>query len=245
LKDEMSDEAVQNHFAGLPESYLLYTPATQIVQQLRLLRKLQAADVVIDWVDHSEQGYSDLILVTRDHPGLFAQIAGGLSAFNLNILSAQLNTRDDGLVFDVFQVGSLGGTHQLHREDQPRVEKLLKKVITGQIDIDEYLKSHSKPRTASEGPRLSFPSRIRIDNETSPTATVIEVQAGDRVGLGYRIASTLASFNVNIVFAKLATEKSHAFDVFYVRDTGGGKIIDPVRVHEIERRLREDAMGLV
>jgi [protein-PII] uridylyltransferase len=178
--------------------------------------------VVIDWVDHSEQGYRDLILVTRDHPGLFAQIAGG-SAFNLNILSAQLNTRDDGLVFDVFQVGSLGGTHQLHREDQPRVEKLLKKVITGQIDIDEYLKSHSKPRTASEGPRLSFPSRIRIDNETSPTATVIEVQAGDRVGLDYRIASTLASFNVNIVFAKLATEKSHAFDVFYVRDTGGGK----------------------
>src|SRR6185503_17207650 len=50
LKDEMSAEAVQNHLARLPESYLLYTTATQIVQQLRLLRKLQAADVVIDWV---------------------------------------------------------------------------------------------------------------------------------------------------------------------------------------------------
>jgi len=245
LKDEMSAEALQNHFARLPESYLLYTPATQIVQQLRLLRKLQTADVVIDWVDHSEQGYSDLILVTRDHPGLFAQIAGGLSAFNLNILSAQLNTRDDGLVFDVFQVGSLGGTHHLHREDQPRVEKLLKKVIAGQVDIDEYLKSHSKARTASDDRRLSFPSSIRIDNETSPTATIIEVQAGDRVGLGYRIASTLASLSVNIVFAKLATEKSHAFDVFYVRDAGARKISDPARVREIEERLRADAIGLV
>jgi [protein-PII] uridylyltransferase len=73
---------------------------------------------------------------------------------------------------------------------------------------------------------------------------VIEVQAGDRVGLGYRIAHTLASFNLNIVFAKLATEKSHAFDVFYVRDAGGGKITEPGRVHEIEERLRTDAMGL-
>jgi len=243
-KDEMSPAALQNHFDRLPESYLLYTPVAQIVQQLRLLRKLEVADVVIEWVDHSEQGYSDLILVTRDHPGLFAQIAGGLSAFKLNILSAQLNTRDDGLVFDVFQVGSLGGSHQLHREDHPRVEKLLKKVISGQVDIDEYLKSHSKPRTANDGPRLSFPSRIRIDNGVSPTATVIEVQAGDRLGLGYRIARTLASFNLNIAFAKLATEKSHAFDVFYVRDAGGGKILEPERLHEIEERLRMDAMGL-
>jgi [protein-PII] uridylyltransferase len=244
LKDELGAEALQNHFERLPESYLLYTPAAQIVEQLRLLRKLEGADVVIEWVDHAEQGYSDLILVTRDHPGLFAQIAGGLSAFNLNILSAQLNTRDDGMVFDVFQVGSLAGTHQLHREDHPRVEKLLKKVISGQVNIEDYLKKHSKPRTADDGPRLSFPSRIRIDNDVSPSATVIEVQAGDRVGLGYRIASTLASFNLNIVFAKLATEKSHAFDVFYVHDKGGGKVMEPGRLKDIEEQLRADAMRL-
>lgn len=244
LKDEIGAEALQNHFRQLPESYLLYTPVSQIVQQLRMIRKLEAAEVVIEWTDRPEQGYSDLILVTRDHPGLFAQIAGGLSAFNLNILSAQLNTRDDGLVFDVFQVGSLGGTHQLHREDHPRVERLLKKVIAGQLNVDEYLKAHSKPRGTHDGPRLSFPSRIRIDNDASPSATVIEVQAGDRVGLGYRIATTLASLNLNIVFAKLATEQSHAFDVFYVRDTRGGKVIEPGRVREIEERLRADAMGL-
>ncbi len=56
---------------------------------------------------------------------------------------------------------------------------------------------------ADDGPRLSFPSRIRIDNDVSPTATVIEVQAGDRLGLGYRIARTLASFNLNIIFCQV------------------------------------------
>jgi [protein-PII] uridylyltransferase len=237
-------EVLKNHFQRLPEKYVLYTPVSQIVDQLRLAQKLDGEAVVLEWVDHPEQGYTDLILVTRDHPGLFAQIAGGLSAFNLNILSTQLNTRDDGMVFDVFQVGSLAGTHRLHREDYPRVEKLLKKVISGQTEIEEYLKARSKPALVSPEQRLSFPPRILIDNEISPVATVIEVQADDRLGLGYHIAKTLASFQLNIVFAKLATEKAHAFDVFYVRDAAGGKVLDAGQIRTIEEQLRSVVLGL-
>jgi hypothetical protein len=43
----------------------------------------------------------------------------------------------------------------------------------------------------------------------------------------------------------LATEKAHAFDVFYVRDANGGKVTDPGRLQEIEEGLCTDAMGLV
>ncbi|MBM3802380.1 MAG: [protein-PII] uridylyltransferase [Acidimicrobiia bacterium] len=243
VKGEMSPETLESHFQQLPESYLLCTPVSQIVEQLRLSRKLEGADVVFEWVDHPEQGYSDLILVTRDRPGLFAQIAGGLSTFNLNILSAQLNTRTDGIVFDVFQVGSLAGSHRLQHEDHPRVEKLLKKVIAGQVDLEEYRKAHFKPQRAAGGAHVSFQPRVRIDNGVSPTATVIEVQASDRIGLGYQIARTLAGFNLKIVFAKLATEKSHAFDVFYVRKANGEKLADLAQIQEIEDRLRADVMG--
>lgn len=242
VKGEMSPETLESHFKHLPESYLLYTPVSQIVEQLRLSRKLEGAEVVFEWVDHLEQGYSDLILVTRDRPGLFAQIAGGLSTFNLNILSAQLNTRADGIVFDVFQVGNLSGSHRLQHEDLPRVEKLLKKVIAGQVDLQEYRKAHFKPQRAASGAHVSFQPRVRIDNGVSPTATVIEVQASDRIGLGYQIARTLAGFNLNIVFAKLATEKSHAFDVFYVRKANGEKLADLAQIQEIEDRLRADVM---
>jgi len=243
MKGEMTPDTLESHFERLPESYLLYTPVSQIVEQLRLSRRLEGAEVVFEWVDHPEQGYSDLILVTRDRPGLFVQIAGGLSTFNLNILSAQLNTRADGIVFDVFQVGNLGGSHRLQREDYPRVEKLLKRVISGQVDIEEYQKSHSRPQRSAGGAHMSFPPRVRIDNGASPTATVIEVQANDRIGLGYQIARTLADFNLNIVFAKLATEKSNAFDVFYVRKTNGEKLTNGVQIQEVETRLRADVMG--
>ncbi len=244
LNGEMPAAALNDHFRRLPEQFVLYTPIEQIVEQLRLLRKLDHADVVLEWVDHPDQGFCDLILVTRDRPGLFAQIAGGLSAFNLSILSAQLNTRSDGIVFDVFRVGSLTGEHRFHPQDYVRVEKLLSKVISGQLSIEDYLKKNPRPSPSLGGPDVSFTPRVRIDNGASPTATVIEVQAGDRIGLGYQVAKTLASFQLNIVFAKLATEKSYAFDVFYVNDANGRKVVDRQQVKELDDRLRAEVLGL-
>jgi [protein-PII] uridylyltransferase len=245
LRDEIAVEAIRNHFQLLPEKYALYVPAAQIALHARLVQKLERSDVVLEWENHPEKAYTTLNLVTRDHPGLFAQISGTLSAFNLNILSAQLNTRDDGVVFDVFQIGDQGGSYRLHQEDYPRVEKLLNKVITGQVSIEEYLKRHAGGhQPAAKSHRLSFPPRVHLDNEASPNATVIEVQADDRVGLGYQIAKTLAGLRLNITFAKLATEKAHAFDVFYVQDQDGHKVVDSARINGIVEQLRADVMGL-
>jgi len=132
-----------------------------------------------------------------------------------------------------FQIGGQGGGYRLHQEDTPRVEKLLKKVIAGQVSIEDYLKRHTGPHPTTKSHRLSFPPRVRLDNAISPSATVIEVQADDRVGLGYQIAKTLASLHLNITFAKLATEKAHAFDVFYVQNQDGCKVVDSERMKKL------------
>ena len=74
---------------------------------------------------------------------------------------------------------------------------------------------------------------------TSPlTATVIEVQARDSWGLSYRIAGILAELGLNIVSAKLATDRNYAFDVFYVQTDGGEKVVDGSRMSQILERLR-------
>jgi [protein-PII] uridylyltransferase len=245
LGQEIPAKLIDEHFSSLPEKYVLYTPVRQIQEQLRLIAPLEFEKVAVRWVERPEQGYTELYLATDDHPGLFAEIAGALSAFNLNILSAQLNTRNDGIVLDVFQVGSLSGTHRLQSEDFPRVERLLVKAITGQIDIDQYLKSHFKSRNGVENALGSFPPKVNIDNAASNVATVIEVQADDRVGLGYEVARTLAACGLNIVFAKLATEKAHVFDVFYVQDSAGRKVADPGRTAEIVEQLHACVLGLV
>jgi [protein-PII] uridylyltransferase len=58
------------------------------------------------------------------------------------------------------------------------------------------------------------------------------------VGLGYQIASALAELQLNITFAKLATEKAQALDVFYVQEYSGKKVRDPRRMATILERLQ-------
>jgi [protein-PII] uridylyltransferase len=53
---------------------------------------------------------------------------------------------------------------------------------------------------------------------------MIEVHAADEPGLAYKIASALVSQRLDIVCAKIATEKSDALDVFYVTDADGRKL---------------------
>jgi [protein-PII] uridylyltransferase len=67
-------------------------------------------------------------------------------------------------------------------------------------------------------------TRINWDNQSSDKCTILEVRTGDRLGLAYRIASTLAAFELDIAFAKVATEKHLALDVFYVTDQAGQKL---------------------
>ena len=46
------------------------------------------------------------------------------------------------------------------------------------------------------------------------------------MGLAYKIANTLSSLDLDIVFAKVATEKHLALDIFYVTNATGEKLTD-------------------
>ncbi|HEX2523938.1 MAG TPA: hypothetical protein VHP35_17625, partial [Terriglobia bacterium] len=109
LGTEFETDAVLRHFLMLPEKYALYTPLPQIISHIRLCERLQNDPVVTSWAPHARAGYTELTLSTRDLPGRFAQIAGTLTSQGISILSAQLNTRDDAVVIDTFQVSDERG----------------------------------------------------------------------------------------------------------------------------------------
>jgi [protein-PII] uridylyltransferase len=73
---------------------------------------------------------------------------------------------------------------------------------------------------------------VRFDNEASAVATVVEVTAPDQPGLAFTIADTLAALGLDITFAKVATAKALAHDVFYVTD-------------ERQRKLGEESLAEV
>jgi [protein-PII] uridylyltransferase len=238
LKADHPPEKVKGELDILTErAYMVYRP--RVLSRL-IDMKLKMGDdpIYLSWRQVKRGGFTNLFVVSHDHPGLFAKIAGVLSANNVNILGAQVLTRKDGVVFDVLHV-----TDSVMRPIQDKVKfriinRELKKAINGELDVEELLKSrnlslplHKRDRT------LVVPPKVEIGNDISEDHTVIDIYAIDRIGLLYSITSTLASLGISIHTAKVSTKVDQAVDVFYVKDLEGRKITDTGELDTIRKNL--------
>src|SRR3970282_1524577 len=186
-------------------------------------------------------GSSDLVIVTRDVPGLFSLIAGSLAANGINILSAQIHTRADGVAIDTFQVNDPFGEAVTEEARWRRTLQSLRRVLLGEQTVDELLAARRGSRPGDEA--VARPGEVKdsVDNHLSDTHTVVEVKCPDRVGLLYLITRTLAGFDLSIASARIATDTAHPFDTFYVADRHGRRIEDPDEMARVRAAL-EDAL---
>lgn len=241
---EILPSEVERHFAMMPERYLRAADPGRLVTHLRMIKRLESGSLSVEWHAGEDKHFTDLTVCARDSSGLFARIAGALSSQDVNILSADLNTREDGVVIDTFRISDMRGHHAVASERWWPLERTLGDAVDGKLDVaasvDKWrAKTAGKPRRRP-GRSPARPS-VRFHSEASPVSTVIEVRAEDQPGLAYTISSTLAQLGLNISFAKIATEKNQALDVFYVTDETGAKLL-PDRMPEVESSLLE-ALG--
>jgi [protein-PII] uridylyltransferase len=176
-------------------------------------------------------------VVTRDLPGLFSLIAGTLAANGINILSAQIHTRTDGIALDTFQVNDPIGEAITEEPRWHRTLQDLRGVIGGEQTVEGLLAR--RPAAGREAAAAPGPAKVALDNQLSDTHTVIEIKCPDRVGLLYLITRTLSREGLDIGSARIATEIDQAFDAFYVTDRQGRKIEDPEAMDGIREALEE------
>jgi [protein-PII] uridylyltransferase len=236
-KDEVDLRAVKAHLAMMADRYLESAGVQRMAEHLRMLGELGETPVVTKLFHHPDLGSSDLVVVTRDLPGLFSLIAGSLAASGVNIISAQIHTRADGIAIDTFQVndpaGDLVGSSALWA----RTLDALRAVITGEQSVQALLDRRRAAGREATGP--GGPPRIALDNQLSDTATVIEVKCPDRLGLLYLITRTVAGLGLDIVSARIATEIDQAFDSFYVQDREGRKVDDAEALERVRAGLEQ------
>ena len=109
LGAEHPAEEVQREFTeAMPKRYFLTTPEEVMPAHYRLLRRLGDEPFLAAVFHHPEHGHSEVAICAHDQPGLFASIAGVFAAMELNVLSARINTRRDGLILDVFRISHQG-----------------------------------------------------------------------------------------------------------------------------------------
>ena len=172
---------------------------------------------------------STLTVVADDRPGTFSKVAGVLSLNGADVQDAAAHS-ENGRALSVFRVGQvLGGT-----PDWGRIEDQIRRALSGRLALAARLGDRSRTyRPIRMAARPARP-RVTVDNETSTTATVLEVTCPDGVGVLYRITRAFAELDLDIVRARVQTLGSDVVDAFYVRDSSGSKITDADHLAEIE-----------
>jgi len=235
--EEVSAQAVKAHLAMMSERYLATTGVQRMAEHLSMLRELNTTSVVTELFHHPDLGSSDLVVVTRDLPGLFSLIAGTLASQGVNIISAQIHTRGDGIVIDTFQVNEPGGDAVTSPAFWSRTLDALRMVLTGDAQVAALLEKRRASRRAAAGAEGSV--KITLDNQLSDDYTVLEVKCPDRLGLLYLVTKTLAAHGLDIATARIATEIDQAVDTFYVHDGQGRKVEDPDALGRVREALEQ------
>lgn len=237
-------EELELHFVGMPLRYWPRADDATLRWHLDIVHEfidgLTRSDVllappVLRWRHFPERGFSEVVVCTWDRLGLLAKIAGAFAAVGLNIVRADIYTRADNMVLDVFQVcdEELREVRDISRLKQ--MEQLLAVALGpnggGEVALRTWMRYAGEPSAVKAG---EIAPTVAIDNEQSEEYTVLEIQAPDRVGLLHDVLEAISVGDVDIVHAIIVTEDSEAADMFFLTGTDGKKIRDTKRLEQIQ-----------
>jgi len=246
LKKQSISPSKIEELKRLPTRYLLGTPEEKIIHHLKLLGERNPGEVkIIPNLLESRQ--VEVEIICDDRPGLFAQICGAITAFNYNILSAEINTFEDNTALDIFILDDLIAQTgpDWSQEAKARLEKLsenLTSLLKGEITAQELLKKKRgifRPR-----PRQKIIPKVGVDEHYSDHYVILEVQSPDRLGLLYEINQIIFQQGLDIHFAKISTRAEKVFDIFYLRDPKTKAKPSPEKIAQLVRALRSQLENL-
>ena len=251
LRDELpphlSEEELEAHFNHLTPRYFRAHSIRHILVDLEQVylflnrvtakRNEKVLEPIINWHDRPARGYTSLKVCTWDRPGLFTTISGALAATGLNILSARVFSRSDGIIIDTFFVVNAKTGGLAKRAERDKFSKLITQALL--LDGDSEFEEQTMVKR-EDTEEWQLPTRIRIDTQSVESRTIVEVESEDRLGLLHRISNVLTRHDLNIHVARISTEKGAAIDTFYVRTMSGGKPTDENKLDELKRALETE-----
>jgi [protein-PII] uridylyltransferase len=253
LSPDYADE-IEAHFELMPDDYFRGVEIVDLVDDIKLirtfLRKLSGEGEeplapVMMWQAAPERGHSIVAVCTWDRERLLAKIAGSFSVVPLNILSADVFTRSDSIVLEIFRLCDTKGRAVTDSRDIDLVEKTLRNALEAEeFDFGPLLEKARHTTRRRLPAEEQFPTRISIDNKAHAPYTLIQIETPDRLGLLYDLLSCLHREGVSIALSRISTQAGAAIDTFYVVDAGTrSKITDSSRIAELQKHLQIATLG--
>ena len=234
----LADGAHESFWKKLDDSYFLRHDEHDVVWHTRVLSHRHDTPLAIVKARLSPVGEGlQVMIYAPDEDLMFARICGFFERTNFDIVEAKIYTTRDNYVLDTFQVLTTDGLGIHYRDMIRYVEH----------ELPEWLKRPEIPPPAKG--RLSrqlknFPisPKVNIRPDDRGQFYYLNIVAGDRPGLLYRIALVLARHQISIYTAKITTLGERAEDTLLVQ---GDSLKNPRSVVRLESDLVQELQAKI
>ena len=162
----------------------------------------------------------EVTVVAPDRAGLLSVAAGVLALHRLDVRSAWAGTEGSTAV-SVFRVAPRFGAFP----DWSVVQGDLRRALAGELPLQERLAARESAYARSGTPA---PPVVRILDDLSEKATVVEVRAPDSLGVLHRLSLALQECGLDVRSAHVSTLGDDVVDSFYVTGPTGRPLTDPL-----------------
>jgi [protein-PII] uridylyltransferase len=236
----VADSKIESYFEAMPRRYFTAHSPREIARHALVVLALGSERSFSTAVRELE-GSTELILCTRDVHGLFANVAGTLTAHDQNIASAHVYSMRTGLAVEIYHVATPRGGEEERREVWRAFEASLRRVLAGEVAVRDLLARRRRPLASALAPGRR-PASVDVSNEESDFYTIVDVTANDRLGLLHDLTRTISDQGHEIFISKVGTVLDQVADSFYVKDAEGRKL-DPEQQERLRLGLLRAAVG--
>jgi [protein-PII] uridylyltransferase len=130
-------DALKGFLEGLPQRYLQTRLPEQIRNHFQMALALDQDNVQLDLRPNRQ--LFDLTVITRDRTRLFADVAGALAAWGMNIVKAGAFSNEAGVIVDSFHFTDVFHTLELNPSEKDRFLANIHDVVAQKVPVEHLL----------------------------------------------------------------------------------------------------------
>jgi [protein-PII] uridylyltransferase len=137
----------------------------------------------------------------------------------MDILRGHALTNPNGLVLDAFEFTDEERFLELNPDAHNQLLHVMQDVVSGRADVASRLRGREQGILQTRNAQRFAPV-VHIDNKASGRYTILDIVAGNALGLLYRISRVISQHGCEVDLVLIATEGEKAIDVFHITKAG-------------------------